>query len=44
MATTHIQEMTHSGVYSVYFAVLGGTWYSVDTTQGKGVHDEIVVK
>ena len=44
MATTHIQKMTNSGIYSVYFAVHGQRWVRKgDVTVGRVVHDEVIV-
>jgi hypothetical protein len=44
-ASTHIQSVTARKVYSVYFAVFGEDWYPKrDTSQGRVVHDEVLVK
>jgi hypothetical protein len=45
MATSHIQTLKHNGVCSVYFAILGENWYTKgDTSQGRFVHDEVIVQ
>jgi len=43
--STHIQIVTGGKVYSIYFAVFGEEWYKKgDTSQGRVVHDEVLVK
>jgi hypothetical protein len=40
MATTHMQKLTNEGIYSVY----GQKWYNGDTSQGRIVHDQVIVQ
>jgi hypothetical protein len=43
LATTHIQQVTHKGIYSVYFSVIGREWFNGDTSQYRVVHDQLIV-
>ena len=43
--STHIQKFNRSGIFSIYFAVLGDQWFNEnDTSMGRVVHDEVIVK
>ena len=43
--STHIQSVTAGKVYSIYFGVFGEDWFMKgDTSQGRVVHDEVLVK
>lgn len=56
MSTTHIQRVRHSGIYSIYFAVIGKGWYrrrlwyklflfpKKDPSQARSAHDEVIVR
>ena len=46
MSTTHVQKLKHSGIYSVYFVVIGRGWYGrrYNPSKARMVHDEVVVK
>jgi hypothetical protein len=43
--STHIQNVTAGKVYSIYFGAFGEDWFMKDdTSQGRVVHDEVLVK
>lgn len=43
IASTHIQKENRDGIYSVFFGVMGERWYKGDTSQGRFVHDEVII-